>query len=175
MSPLDFFVNCRPYKVRERFADEWNEQNTYQALLVTKRWDEFATKQTTGGGVFFTRGNVRQALTAIMGEQPRGTTTMRVWDSIVELGGGNLEKRTQKVSPKQPAKEILAMDFETATGLLEDRYCHLDLLEESAASAGSITPVVTKPTAKQRGNNKKSCYNIRYSYGRTDYRVPWMN
>ncbi|MDG5761779.1 hypothetical protein QA600_20875 [Natronococcus sp. A-GB1] len=51
------------------------------------------------------------------------------------------------MSPKQPVKEILAMDLETATGLLEDRYCHLDLLEEGAVSAGGVTPVVTKPTA----------------------------
>ncbi|AGB37107.1 hypothetical protein [Natronococcus occultus] len=146
-SPLDFFANCRPYKVRKRFVDERNEQNTYRALLVAKRWDEFATKRTTGDGVFFTREDVRQALTAIMGEQPHGTTITRVWDSIVELGGGDLEERTRQVSPKQPAKQILAIDLETATGLLEDRYCHLDLLEESAASAGGVTPVVTKPTA----------------------------
>ena len=146
-SPLDFFANCRPYKVRKHFVDEQNEQNTYRALLVAKRWDEFATKRTTGDGVFFTRDDVRSALTAIMGEQPHGTTITRVWDSMVELGGGDLKERTRQVSPKQPAKQILAMDLETATGLLEDRYCHLDLLEDSAASAGGVTPVVTQPTA----------------------------
>jgi hypothetical protein len=147
-SPLDFFANCRPYKVRKRFVDERNEQNTYRALLVAKRWDEFATKRTTGDGVFFTRNDVRQALTAIMGEQPHGTTITRVWDSMVGLGGGDLEERTRQVSPKQPAKEILAMDLETATGLLEDRYCHLDLLEESTTSMGGVTPVVTQPTVE---------------------------
>jgi hypothetical protein len=145
-SPLDFFANCRPYKVKKRFVDERNEQNTYRALLVAKRWDEFATKRTTGDGVFFTRGDVRTALTAIMGEQPHGTTITRVWNSMVELGGGDLEERTRQVSPKQPAKQILAMDLEIATGLLEDRYCHLDLLEEGTASAGGVTPVVTQPT-----------------------------
>jgi hypothetical protein len=147
-SPLDFFANCRPYKIRKRFADERNEQNTYRALLVAKRWDEFATKRTTGDGVFFTRDDVRSALTAIMGEQPHGTTITRVWDSMVELGGGDLEERARQVSPKQPAKEILAMDLETATGLLEDRYCHLDLLEKGTPSTGGVTPVVTQPTAE---------------------------
>jgi hypothetical protein len=52
------------------------------------------------------------------------------------------------VSPKQPAKQILTMDLETATGLLEDRYCHLDLLEESTTGMGGVTPVVTQPTAE---------------------------
>lgn len=146
-SPLDFFANCRQYKVKQRFVDERNEQNTYRALLVATRWEEFATKRTTGDGVFFTRDDVRQALTAIMGEQPHGTTITRVWESMRRLGGPDLEERTRQVSPKQPPKEILAMDLETATGLLQDRYCHLDLLEESAASAGGVTPVVTQPTA----------------------------
>jgi regulator of replication initiation timing len=146
-SPLDFFANCRQYKVKQRFVDERNEQNTYRALLVATRWEEFATKRTTGDGVFFTRDDVRQALTAIMGEQPHGTTITRVWGSMKELGGSDLEERTRQVSPKQPAKQILAMDLETATGLLENRYCHLDLLEESAASAGGVTPVVTQPSA----------------------------
>ncbi|TYL35853.1 hypothetical protein CV102_25540, partial [Natronococcus pandeyae] len=114
---------------------------------VAKRWEEFATKRTTGDGVFFTRDDVRQALTAIMGEQPHGTTITRVWEAMVELGGSGLEERTRQVSPKQPVKEILSMDLETATGLLEDRYCHLDLLEEGVASAGGVTPVVTQPPA----------------------------
>ncbi len=40
------------------------------------------------------------------------------------------------------------MDLETATGLLEDRYCHLDILEEGSASAGGVTPVVTQSTVR---------------------------
>jgi regulator of replication initiation timing len=147
-SPLDFFANCRQYKVKKRFVDERNEQNTYRALLVATRWDEFATKRTTGDGVFFTRNDVRQALTAIMGEQPHGTTITRVWEAMKELGGSDLEERTRQVSPKQQAKQILSMDLETATGLFEDRYCHLDLLEEGAVSLGGVTPVVTQPTAE---------------------------
>jgi hypothetical protein len=147
-SPLDFFANCRQYKVRKRFVDERSEQNTYRALLVAKRWEEFATKRTTGNGVFFTRDDVRQALTAILGERPHGTTITRVWESMVELGGGDLEEQTRQVSPKQPTKQILTMDLETATGLLDDRYCHLDLLEESTTSMGGVTPVVTQPTAE---------------------------
>lgn len=146
-SPLDFFANCRQYRVKQRFVDDRGEQNTYRALLVAKRWDEFATKRTTGDGVFFTHEDVRQALTAIMGEQPHGTTITRVWEALQELGGSDLEERTRQVSPKQPSKEILTMDRETATGLLENRYCHLDLLEDGAPSAGGVTPVVTEPTA----------------------------
>jgi hypothetical protein len=91
---------------------------------------------------------VRQALTAILGEQPHGTTITRVWESLKGLGGGDLEEQTRQVSPEQPAKQILTMDLETATGLLKDRYCHLDLLEESTTSMGGVTPVVTQPTAE---------------------------
>jgi small-conductance mechanosensitive channel len=147
-SPLDFFANCRQYKVRKRFIDERSEQNTYRALLVAKRWEEFATKRTTGNGVFFTRDDVRQALTAIMGERPHRTTITRVWEAMKQLGGSDLEEQTRQVSPKQPVKQILIMDLETAVGLLEDRYCHLDLLEESTAGMGGVTPVVTQPTAE---------------------------
>lgn len=133
--------------MKQCFVDEHNEQDTYRALLVATRWDEFATKRTTGAGVFFTRDDVRQALTAITGEQPHGTTITRVWEAMKRLGGSDLKERTRQVSPKQPAKQLLAMDLETATGLLENRYCHLDLLEESTASTGGVTPVVTQPTA----------------------------
>jgi hypothetical protein len=146
-SPLDFFANCRQHKVKQRFVDERSEQNTYRALLVAKRWEEFATKRTTGDGVFFTRDDVRQALTAIMGGQPHGTTITRVWEALKQLGGSDLTEQTRQVSPKQPVKQILTMDLEAAVGLLEGRYCHLDLLEESTASTGGVTPVVTQPPA----------------------------
>ncbi|MFC4440103.1 MULTISPECIES: hypothetical protein [Natrialbaceae] len=99
-SPLDFFANCRQYKVKKRFVDERSEQNTYRALLVAKRGEEFATKRTTGDGVFFTRDDVRAALTAIMGEQPHETTITRVWESMKRLGGADLEERTRQESPK---------------------------------------------------------------------------
>jgi hypothetical protein len=144
---LDFFANCRQHKVKQRFVDERSEQNTYRALLVAKRWEEFATKRTTGDRIFFTRDDVRQALTAIMGGQPHGTTITRVWGSMKQLGGSDLTEQTRQVSPKQPVKQILTMDLEAAAGLLEGRYCHLDLLEESTASTGGVTPVVTQPTA----------------------------
>jgi hypothetical protein len=146
-SPLDFFANCRQHKVKQRFVDERSEQNTYRALLVAKRWEEFATKRTTGDRIFFTRDDVRQALTAIIGGQPHGTTITRVWESMKQLGGSDLTEQTRQVSPKQPVKQILVMDLEAAVGLLEGRYCHLDLLEESTASTGGVTPVVTQPPA----------------------------
>jgi hypothetical protein len=38
--------------------------------------------------------------------------------------------------------------FETVMGLLEDRYCHLDLLEKGTSNTGGVTPVVTQPTAE---------------------------
>jgi hypothetical protein len=144
-SPLDFFANCRQHKAKQRFVDERSEQNTYRALLVATRWEEFATKRTTGDGVFFSRNDVRQALTTIMGEQPHGTTITRVWEAMTRLGGTDLEEHTRRVSLRQPAKEILTMDLETATGLLENRYCYLDLLEVGVGSAGGVTPVVTQP------------------------------
>jgi hypothetical protein len=147
-SPLDFFASCRQHKVKKRFVDERSEQNTYRALLVAKRWEEFATKRTTGDGVFFTRDDVRQALTAIMGGQPHGTTITRVWEAMKQLGGSDLTEQTRQVSPKQPAKQILSMELEAAVRLLDGRYCHLDLLEESTVSMGGVTPVVTQPTAR---------------------------
>jgi hypothetical protein len=65
-----------------------------------------------------------------------------------QLGGSDLTEQTRQVSPTQPVKQLLAMDLETAVGLLEDRYCHLDLLEESTASTGGDTPVVTQPPTR---------------------------
>jgi hypothetical protein len=65
-----------------------------------------------------------------------------------QLGGSDLTEQTRQVSPKQPVKQILTIDLEAAVGLLEDRYCHLDLLEESTASTGGVTPVVTQPPAE---------------------------
>lgn len=40
-----------------------------------------------------------QALSAIMVEQPHGTTITRVWESMVDLGESNLEEQTRQVSP----------------------------------------------------------------------------
>ncbi|ELY63388.1 hypothetical protein [Natronococcus jeotgali] len=63
---------------------------------------------------------------------------------MTELGDRDLEERTRQVSPKQPAKQILAMSLETATGLLEKHYCHLDLLEDGTPNAGGVIPVVRR-------------------------------
>jgi hypothetical protein len=71
--------------------------------------------------------------------------SLNLMESSVEETSRN--ERGRQVQ-KQPAKQILTMEFETATRLLKDRYCHLDLLEESAANAGGVTPVVTQPTAE---------------------------
>lgn len=95
-------------------------------------------------GVFFTHDDVRQTLTASMGEQPHATTITRVWESMVELGGSDLEERTRQVSPKQPVKVILAMDLETANGLLEDP----GPAREECNECCSVTPIVTQPTAE---------------------------
>jgi hypothetical protein len=54
-----------------------------------------------------------------------------------QLGGSDLEEQTRQVSPKQPVKQILTLDLEAAVGLLE----------ESTASTGGVTPVVTQPPA----------------------------
>ena len=147
-SPLDFFANCRQYNVKQRFVDEQNKQNTWRAIAVAKRWDEFATKRTDGSGVFFTRDDVRDALTAILGKRPHAQTLKRVWTSLNEIGSTDVQLKKRHVGPKQDPKEILTMDRETAERLLEARYHHLDLLEEGTVSRG-ITPVVTNNKAAE--------------------------
>lgn len=147
-SPLDFFANCRQYKVKQRFVDDQNKQNTYRAILVATRWEEFATRRTDGSGIFFDRDDVRTALTAIMGEQPHGTTLNRVWTALKDLGSNDLEAKTRQISATQNPTQILTMDIETAEGLLEDRYCHLDLLDDGSVTGG-VTPVVTQPDAAE--------------------------
>ena len=147
-SPLDFFANCRQYKVKQRFVDEQNKQNTWRAIAVAKRWEEFATKRSDGSGVFFTRDDLREGLTAILGKRPHAQTLKRVWTSLNEIGSTDVQLKRRRVGPKQDPKEILTMDIETAEGFLETRYHHLDLLEEGTVSGG-ITPVVTDNTAAE--------------------------
>ncbi|NKE37918.1 methyl-accepting chemotaxis protein [Natronococcus sp. JC468] len=147
-SPLDFFANCRQHNVKQRFVDEQNKQNTWRAIAVAKRWEEFATKRTDGSGVFFTRDDLREGLTAILGKRPHAQTLKRVWNSLKEIGSTDVELKRRRVGPKQDPKELLTMDIETAEGLLETRYHHLDLLEEGTVSGG-ITPVVTNNTAAE--------------------------
>jgi hypothetical protein len=73
-------------------------------------------------------------LTATTGEQPHG--------------GNNCARLEVKAESEKSTKQILSTDLETATGLLEDCYCHLDLLQEDTAGMGGVTPVVTQPTAE---------------------------
>lgn len=147
-SPLDFFANCRQHKVKQRFVDEQNKQNTWRAIAVAKRWEEFATKRTDGNGVFFTRDDLREGLTAILGKRPHAQTLKRVWTSLKEIGTTDVQLKRRHVGPKQDPKELLTMDIETVEGLLETRYHHLDLLEEGTVSGG-ITPVVINNKATE--------------------------
>ncbi|WP_255171220.1 hypothetical protein [Natrononativus amylolyticus] len=62
----------------------------------------------------------------------------------LEQIAADLEASTRQVSPTQPATQILTMNRETAVGLTENRYCHLDLLEESTVTECGVTPVVTQ-------------------------------
>jgi hypothetical protein len=145
-SPLDFFANCRQSKVKTMFVERANRQNTYRAITVAKRWPEFATKRTDGSGVFMTKADLQTALTAELGKKPHRQTIKRVWEKLVEIGGDDVVEKTRQVGRGQIQTEILAMDMETAEGLLEKRYIGLDLLEHSdhKATTGGVTPVVVE-------------------------------
>ncbi len=145
-SPLDFFANCRQAKVKTMFVERSNRQNTYRAISVAKRWPEFATERTDGSGVFFTKDDVETALTAELGKEPHRQTVKRVWEKLQELGGDDLIEKTRQVGRKQTQTELLAMDSDTAEGLVEQRYVGLDLLENSdrKATTGGVTPVVVE-------------------------------
>ncbi|EMA12509.1 hypothetical protein [Haloarcula marismortui] len=144
-SPLDFFANCRQTKVKQAFVEETNQQNTYRAIAVAKRWPEFAIKRTDGSGVFMTKDDIQTALTAELGKQPHRQTVARVWDKLLELGGSDVLEKRRTVGRNQATKQILTMDKDTAEGLLEKRYIGLDLLETTSdkAQTGGVTPVVT--------------------------------
>jgi hypothetical protein len=142
-SPLDFFANCRQQKVKEIFVEESNRSNTYRAIAIAKRWDEFA--HVDDHRIVWTRDDVETALTAHLGESPHRQTVSRVTDKLVELGGSDVEEKTRKVGRSQDPKQIVVMDVETAHGLQENRYLGLDLLDgsERKATSGGVTPVVT--------------------------------
>lgn len=110
-----------------------------------KRWEEFATKCTNGSGIFWTRDNVKEALTAILGKRPHAQTLKRVWKEIVSLGSSDIDVVDRRVSATQDSKEIIAMDSETAGGLLDTRYHHLELLDVDGKVSEGVTPVVTQP------------------------------
>ena len=145
-SPLDFFANCRQSKVKTMFVERSNRQNTYRAISIAKRWPEFATKRTDGSGVFMTKADLQTALTAELGKEPHRQTIKRVWEKLVEIGGDDIVEKTRQVGRDQTKTELLAMDMETAEGLLEKRYIGLDLLESSdhKATTGGVTPVVVE-------------------------------
>lgn len=145
-SPLDFLANCRQHRVKKHLVDQGTpRKNRFRALLVMKRWDEFATVRKDGSGIFWTRDNAQEALTAILGERPHAQTLKRVWGEMQALGSSDVDVTERSVSAKQDAKEIVAMDMETAEGLLEARYHHLELLDADGQVTGGVTPVVTQP------------------------------
>lgn len=141
-SPLDLYANCSPYQVKQRLVDEKTKKNSWRAVTAARRWDEFATRRKDGSGVFWTRADLKQAITAIDGEKPHGTTITRVWDALVELGGSDVTVKERRVSQQQEKVEIVAIDMATADGLNEMRYHEFDLLEEGGITGG-VTPVVT--------------------------------
>jgi len=144
-SPLDFLANCRQHRVKTHLVDQGTpRKNRFRALLVMKRWDEFATKRTNGSGIFWTRDNVRDALTAILGKRPHAQTLKRVWNEMIAIGSSDVDVTERRVSAKQTPKEIIAMDLETAEGLFESRYHHLELLDSNGRVTGGVTPVVTQ-------------------------------
>lgn len=145
-SPLDFLANCRDYRVKKHLVDQGTpRKNRYRALTVAKRWEEFATKRNDGSGIFWTRDNVQEALTAVLGERPHAQTLKRVWGELEAIGSSDVDATRRRISNDQDAKEIIAMDMETAEGLLEARYHHLELLDADGQVSGGVTPVVTQP------------------------------
>ena len=145
-SPLDFFANCQPAKIKEVFVERSNRTNTYRAIAVAKRWKEFGTSSHNGDTIAFDRDDLRSALTAELGEKPHRQTVSRVWDKLVDLGGTDLEPRAHRVSNRRDKKDLLVMHRDTAEGLLEERYVDLDLLDgaDAKTAAGGVTPVVTR-------------------------------
>ncbi|WP_227379912.1 hypothetical protein [Haladaptatus halobius] len=141
-SLLDLYANCSPYQVKKRLVDKKHKKNSWRAVTAARRWDEFATWRKNGSGVFWTRADLKEAITAIDGEKPHGTTITRVWEKLVELGGSDVTEKERRVSQKQENVEIVAMDIDTAEGLNEMRYHEFDLLEDGAVTGG-VTPVVT--------------------------------
>lgn len=141
-SPMDFYSNCRQARVKTHMVDTGQpKKNRFRALCLLKRWEEFATKRTTGAGVFFTRDDVREGLIAILGKDPHGMTINRVWDEMKALGASDLEETERSVSAKQESTKILSMEIDAADGLLESRYHHLDLIDADG-NVTSVTPVV---------------------------------
>ncbi|MFC4990585.1 methyl-accepting chemotaxis protein [Saliphagus infecundisoli] len=149
-SPLDFLANCRQHRVKTHLVDRGTpRKNRFRALLLMKRWDEFATKRTNGSGIFWTRDNVKEALTAILGKRPHAQTLKRVWKEMVGLGSSDVDVIDRRVSATQDSKEIIAMDRETAEGLLDTRYHHLELLTVDGKVSDGVTPVVTQSDAAE--------------------------
>jgi hypothetical protein len=145
-SPLDFFANCRQSTVKTMFVERSNRQNTYRAVSIAKRWPELATKRTDDSGVFMTKTDLQTAFTAQLGKEPHRQTIKRVCEKLIEIGGTDIVEKTRQVGRDQTKTELLAMDMETAEGLLEKRYVGLDLLENSdhKAATGGVTPVVVE-------------------------------
>jgi len=140
-SPLDFFSNVREHNARDTL---W--ENEWRAVRIAKRWDEFATIGNSRGNIGWTRDDVRQALTAELGERPHAETISRVWRKLVDLGSDDVvEKRRNNSSTIGGGEKLIEMDREVADGLQAGRYEHLDLFDGTGSSSrgGGVTPVVT--------------------------------
>lgn len=146
-SPLDFFANCSTFGVKRRFVEQQNKTNTYRAVEVAQKWEEYANRRTDGTGIFWTRENVESALIEVQGQKPHRETIRRVWKELKSLGGSDVTEKTRQVGRTQEPTEIIAMSMETAEGLTENRYVGLDLLDADGGTAGGVTPVVTGPEA----------------------------
>ncbi len=90
--------------------------------------------------------DVEAALTAELGKEPHRQTVKRVWEKLIKVGGDDPVEKTRQVGRDQTQTKLLAMDSDTAEGLVEQRYVGLDLLEDSdrKATTGGVTPVVVE-------------------------------
>ncbi|WP_224829155.1 hypothetical protein [Saliphagus infecundisoli] len=142
-SPMDFFLNCQQYHVNQSLS-----ANRARAVEIVRRRAEFAKRRNGDGRLFFDSAALKEALLAIMGEQPHRETRQRVWRYIREMGGPDITEKQSMVDPtnQQSKKVVLEIDDDADDRFDEGRYVGLNLLADMNSrdvAQGGVTPVVT--------------------------------
>ncbi|MFC4989385.1 hypothetical protein [Saliphagus infecundisoli] len=99
-SPMDFFLNCQQYHVNQSLS-----ANRARAVEIVRRRAEFAKRRNGDGRLFFDSEALKEALLAIMGEQPHRETQQRVWRYIREMGGPDITEKQPMADPTNPPIE----------------------------------------------------------------------
>ncbi|WP_114578398.1 hypothetical protein [Saliphagus sp. LR7] len=142
-SPMDFFLNCQQYHVNQSLS-----ANRARAVKIVRRRAEFAKRRNGDGRLFFDAEAMKEALLAIMGEQPHRETQQRVWRYVREMGGPDITEIQSMVDPsnQQSKKVVLEIDDDADDRFDEGRYIGLNLLADMNSrdvAQGGVTPVVT--------------------------------